>query len=125
MTIKQIWAVKVRPDEEAEDLHEMGLSWYRFSDQPLLSDPELQKIARPGVYIQFNRIEELERVLASYPEAKLGPASAFTEALLFVENWEKGVETCRKVRHLLQEGERGDTHDEMDRLLREDTMEDL
>ncbi|MBI3593603.1 MAG: hypothetical protein HY200_01455 [Nitrospirae bacterium] len=121
MDIQLVWTLKVAPKDENETLHELGLSWYRFEQKRENFEFSLQKKIRPAVWIQFSQIEQLERIQGVYPDAALGPASSFTEALLFAENQETGETLKKKVTQLLQmENE----IDEMDALLREDTMED-
>ncbi len=121
MVIKRVLAVKVPPQEDGEGIHELGLTWYRFEDKIENSDMPFKESARPAVWIKFSQVEQLERIQGAYPEAKLGPASSFTEALIFAENWEKGDELQKKVTLLLQNT--GEV-DEMEAMLREDTMED-
>lgn len=121
MKIETVWAVKVIPDDEAEDLHEFALSWYRFSDNPADTDPTLKVPAKPAVWIKFSKVEHLELTQSTFPEAKLGPASSFTEALLFTETMEKAKALQKKVKEVLR-GE--DEEDEMGRILKEDAMED-
>ncbi|NKE71125.1 hypothetical protein [Candidatus Manganitrophus noduliformans] len=120
MKIQTIWAVKVVPDDEAEDLHEFGLSWYRFAKEPIETDPVLKIPAKPAVWVKFSKLEQLELMQSDFPEAKLGPAGSFTEGILFAESWDK-AEALRKKVHavLLGEGE-----DEMGKIIKEETMED-
>lgn len=121
MKIETVWAVKVEPDDENDDLHEFGLSWYRFSGDPAAIDPVLKVPARPAVWVKFSRLEHLELVQSNFPEAKLGPAASFTEAILFVGSREEAYALQKKVEALL----RGDEEDdEMGRILKEDAMED-
>jgi hypothetical protein len=122
MTIKLIWAFKIAPqDDEAKNSHEFGLSWYRFEDEIGYFEKSLQQSVRPAVWIKFSQIKQLERIQGAYPEAKLGPADSFTEALLFAENWEQGKALEKKVTLLL---EMEKEVDEMEAILREDSMED-
>jgi hypothetical protein len=121
MMTKLVWALKVSPRDDAEGLHELGLSWYRFENEIKHFEESLQPSARPAVWIKFSQIEQLDRVQRAYPEVKLGPADSFTEALIFSENWEEGEELEKTVLILL---EKGDENDEMEGILREDSMED-
>ncbi len=122
MTIKLIWALKIAPQDDAvENSHEFGLSWYRFEDDIGAFEKSLQQSVHPAVWIRFSQIEQLERIQGAYPEAKLGPASSFTEALLFAENWEQGKALEKKATLLL---EMEKEVDEMEAILREDTLED-
>lgn len=121
MDIQLVWTLRVAPQDENETLHEFGLSWYRFEQKRDDFEISVQKEIRPAVWIRFSRIEQLERIQGAYPDAALGPASSFTEALLFSENLETGEALKKKVTLLLQMEKE---IDEMDALLREDTMED-
>jgi len=121
MKIQTVWAVKVMPDDEAEDLHEFGLSWYRFSKDPAAIDPVLKIPAKPAVWIKFSKLEQLELTQSNFPEAKLGPAASFTEGILFAESWEKAQLLQKKVSRALRDEEE---EDEMGEILKEDTMED-
>ena len=121
MAVKLVWALKVAPRDDAEGLHEVGLSWYRFENEIENFDKTLQPSARPAVWIKFSQIEQLERIQRNYPEVKLGPADSFNEALLFSDKWEEGVELEKKIHLLLEKEEEGD---DMEEMIREDTMED-
>ena len=121
MKIQTVWAVKVMPDDENEDLHEFALSWYRFSKDPAEIDSALKVPAKPAVWVKFSKLEQLELVQSNFPEAKLGPASSFAEAILFAESWEKAQALRKKVYAVLRDEEEAD---EMGQILKEDTMED-
>ncbi len=119
MDVRFIWAEKVPPDDQAEGLHEFGLSWYRFAEEPSGLDPSLAPV--PAVWVKFDAVEQLEIIQARFPEAKLGPASSFTEALIFAENRERAKTLQKNLIALL--GSREDDA-AMEEILREDTMED-
>ena len=121
MIIKLVGAVKVAPQDD-DTIHELGLTWYRFEEFPEISAiPAHGPVVRPAVWIKFSEVEQLERIQGAYPEARLGPAGSFNEALIFAESREKGEELEKKVMRLLQ----GDKEvDDMEAMLREDTMED-
>ncbi|MFI5303750.1 MAG: hypothetical protein ACHQYP_03035 [Nitrospiria bacterium] len=121
MTVKLVWALKIAPQDDLEGVHELGLGWYRFEDEKGHSDQSLHQAARPAVWVKFNHSEQLERIQNAFPEAKLGPAASFTEALIFAESWDTGKTLEKKV-HLLLEGEK--EGDDMEAFFREDTMED-
>jgi hypothetical protein len=120
MKIQTVWAVKVMPDDEAEQLHEFGLSYYRFATDSTETDPVLKIPARPAVWVKFSKVDQLELMQTSFPEAKLGPAGSFTEAILFAESWEKSEALQKKVQAAL----RGEGEDEMGKIIKEETMED-
>jgi hypothetical protein len=120
MKIEAVWAVKVVPDDEAEGLHEFSLSWYRFTKDPAEVDPTLKIPARPAVWVKFSKVEQLELMQSSFPEAKLGPAGSFTEALHFADNWARANELQKRITATLKEEE----EEEMGKILKEDTMED-
>lgn len=121
MKIQTVWAVKVVPDDEAEGLHEFGLSWYRFANNSTETDPVLKIPAKPAVWVKFSKLEHLELMQSDFPEAKLGPAGSFTEGILFAESWEKAEALYKKVQTVLR-GEEGE--DEMGKIIKEETMED-
>ena len=121
MKIQTVWAVKVVPDDEAEDLHEFGLSWYRFAKEPTEIDPALKIPAKPAVWVKFSKLEQLELMQSSFPEAKLGPAGSFTEGILFAESWEKAQALQKKVNAVLRDEAE---EDEMGKIIKEETMED-
>lgn len=121
MKIQTVWAVKVVPDDEAEGLHEFGLSWYRFAKEPTETDPVLKIPAKPAVWVKFSKLEQLERMQSDFPEAKLGPAGSFTEGILFAESGEKAETLLKRVRAVLG-GE--EEEDEMGKIIKEETMED-
>jgi hypothetical protein len=121
MMTKLIWALKVAPQDDADGLHELGLSWYRFQNEIGDFDKSLQPSARPAVWIKFSQIDQLDRLQRAYPEVKLGPADSFNEALLFSDRWEEGEALKKNVLLLF---ERGEESDEMEGILREDTLED-
>ena len=120
MKVQAVWAVKVVPDDEAEGLHEFSLAWYRFTTDPGDIDPTLKVPARPAVWVKFSKVEQLELMQSSFPEAKLGPAGSFTEALHFADNWARAQELQKRVAAALKDEE----EDDMGRILKEDTMED-
>lgn len=120
MKIQTVWAVKVVPDDEAEDLHEFGLSWYRFAKEPTEIDPVLKIPAKPAVWVKFSKLEQLELMQSDFPEAKLGPAGSFTEGILFAESWDKAQGLQKKVLSVLL----GEGEDEMGKIIKEETMED-
>ncbi|HET6371386.1 MAG TPA: hypothetical protein VFG95_09320 [Nitrospiria bacterium] len=119
--IEAVWALRVAPDDEAEDLHEFGLAWYRFTNDPTLVDPVIKSPARPAVWVRFGRVEHLERMQRSYPDAKLGPSSRFTEGLIFAENWDRARALVSEVASRLKGA---DEDDSMGQAIREDTLED-
>jgi hypothetical protein len=119
--IKLVWTIKEAPQEQNEELHELGLGWYRFKQNPGDFEKSIQAKARPAVWIHFSQIEELDRIQGAFPDAPLGPASSFTEALIFADSLEEGEALKKRITRLL-EGNR--EVDEMEALLREDTMED-
>lgn len=121
MITRLVWALKVAPRDNTDGLHELGLSWYRFEDQLGDFDKSLQSTVRPAVWIKFSQIEQLDRLQRAYPDIKLGPADSFNEALLFSDQGEDGEALKEKIILLL---EKGDENDEMEGILREDTMED-
>ncbi len=120
MKVLAVWAVQAFPDEACVDLHEFALRWYRFTADPTLIDPVLRRPARPGVWIRFNQVEELEQVQARYPEAALGPAASFTEALIFTKEWEQAQTLQATIFGLSVHSDA----EEMARVIREETMED-
>jgi hypothetical protein len=120
MNVQAVWVVKVVPDDEAEELHEFSLSWYRFTNDPAEIDPTLKIPARPAVWVKFSKVEHLELMQSDFPDAKLGPASSFTEALLFADDWDRAQALQKKVTAVLK----GEDGDEMGRILKEDAMED-
>jgi hypothetical protein len=119
--IEAVWALRVAPDDEAKDLHEFGLAWYRFTDDPDSVDPIIKAPPRPAVWVRFGQVEHLDRMQRSYPEAKLGPSSRYTEGLIFAENWEGARALESEVASRLKGG---DEDDSMDQAIREDTLED-
>jgi hypothetical protein len=121
MKIQTVWAVKVMPDDEAEELHEFSLSWYRFAKDPAEVDPVLKIPAQPAVWVKFSKLEHLERMQSDFPEARLGPAGSFTEGILFAESWEKAEALQKKVDAVLRGGGK---EDEMGKIIKEETMED-
>ncbi|MBI3805031.1 MAG: hypothetical protein HY282_14870 [Nitrospirae bacterium] len=121
MKIQTVWAVKVVPDDEDEALHEFALSWYRFTKDSAETDPVLKIPARPAVWVKFSKVDHIELMQSNFPEAKLGPASSFTEAILFTESWEKAQALQKKIYGVLRDEEE---EDEMGQILKEDTMED-
>ena len=121
MWIKLIWSIKIPPQDDLNGLHELGLSWYRFEEKIENFEKKLQNAALPAVWIKFNRIEQMERLQSVYPEAKLGPATSFNEALIFADSLEHGEEIRKKVTSLF---EMGKEVDEMEAVFREDSMED-
>lgn len=120
MKVEAVWAVKVVPDDEAEGLHEFSLSWYRFTKDPSDVDSVIKAPARPAVWVKFSKMDHLEEMQLRFPDAKLGPASSFTEALLFADTWARAQELQKKVAAALK----GEEEDEMGRILKEDAMED-
>ncbi len=116
-----VMATQVPPDEEDEGLHEFSLYWYRFTDNPASVDPRLSARTRPAVWVRFKEISQLETLQGSYPEARLGPSSSYTEALIFSESWEEAKQLQKKVATLLSQNE----DDTLKGLLAEDTLEDL
>lgn len=121
MKIKAVWAVRVVPEDEDETLHEFALAWYRLTEDPDDVDPNLKIPAQPAVWVKFSKFEQLESMQAHFPEAKLGPVSSYTEAILFAESPEAARALQKKVYGALRDEEE---EDEIDRLLKEDTMED-
>ncbi len=119
--IKATWAVQVPPDDENPDLHEFFLLYYRFSDTEDDIDPDFMLPARPVVAMKFREIEQLKKIQNQFPEAKLGPSSAFTEGLIFTQNWEEAKQLEEKVRLIFRETD----DDEIDAIHAEDTLEDL
>ena len=122
MKVQAVWAVKVPPDEEAEDLHEFFLYWYRFAENRSDIEPSLRPSAKPAIWIRFGRASHLERIRDGFPEAKLGPGASFNEALIFAEEWAGALTLKEKVSNLLGEEE---GNDEMSDVIKEDTMEDI
>ena len=120
MEVQAVWAVKVVPDDEAEALHEFSLSWYRFTKDPAEVDPTLKVPARPAVWVKFSKVAQLELMQSSFPDAKLGPAGSFTEALHFADNWARVRELQKRIIVTLKE----DEGEEIGKILKEDTMED-
>jgi len=120
LCVETVWALRVPPDDEAEDLHEFALAWYRFSTEPGGLDPTFKQSARPAVWVRFGNAEHLERFQAGFPEAKLGPSSRFTEALILLESWKDATALQPKVLRLLgEEREEG-----LERIIRQDALED-
>jgi hypothetical protein len=122
LNVEAVWAIRVVPDDEAEELHEFGLAWYRFTHDPSQLDPVLKIPAKPAVWVRFGQVGHLELIQADFPEAKLGPSSRYTEAILFAESWDKAKNLKEKVLDLL-EGEE-EEEEGMGKIIREDTMED-
>lgn len=120
MKVEAVWAVKVVPDDEAEGLHEFALAWYRFTEDPAEVDPILKIPAKPAVWVKFSKADHIELMQSSFPDAKLGPSSSFTEALLFADNWARAKELQKRVTVALKEEE----GEEMGQILKEDTLED-
>jgi hypothetical protein len=121
MKIQTVWAVKVVPDDEAEDLHEFGLSWYRFAKDPADMDSVLKIPARPAVWVKFSKLEHLELMQSDFPEAKLGPAGSFIEGILFADSW-AAAQTLQKKVHAVLGGDAEEN--EMGKINKEETMED-
>jgi hypothetical protein len=119
--VKAVWALRVAPDDEAEDLHEFGLAWFRFTEGPASVDPVIKAPARPAVWVRFGGVEHLDKMQRIYPEAKLGPSSRYTEGLIFADDWERALTLENEVASRLKGGEEDDP---MDQAIREDTLED-
>ena len=124
MEIRTVWAEKSAPpdgdDESAVPaLHEFGLSWYRFSQIAPATVGRYPAVA--AVWIRFRALSELETIQTYFPEAKLGPAASFTEALIFADDWKGGEALhCRLVALV----ERQQAAAEMDKIIKEETLED-
>ncbi len=120
MGVQAVWAEKVTPDNPAGDLHEFFGAYYRLTPERPWTDAAIKAEAEPAVWVRFERVEQLERLQAGYPEARLGPVSSYTEALLITETWDEAQKLRDRVAALFEAEEAG----EMDELLKEDTMED-
>jgi len=120
MQVKAVWASRVPPDEEVEDLYEFSLYWYRFFEE-LGSRPSN---CRPAVWIEFSRIEHLKRIQINYPEATLGPSSSYTQGLIFTETFQDAQTVQEKVLSLLQNEETFEEN-ELYNIIQSDSMEDL
>jgi len=118
LLVEPVWALQVLPDDEDEDLHEFALSWYRFTPDSDWVEPTLKSSPRPAVWVRFGTVEHLARLQAGFPEARLGPSSKYTEALIFSENWQAAHSLRERILDALQE------EDGMDEVIREDTLED-
>ncbi|MFY9270689.1 MAG: hypothetical protein WAO55_13185 [Candidatus Manganitrophaceae bacterium] len=105
MKIQTVWAVKVVPDDENDHLHEFALSWYRFTSDSTETDPVIKLPAQPAVWVKFSKVDQLEKMQSSFPEAKLGPASSFTEAILFAESGKAAGALRERVETLLRDEE--------------------
>jgi hypothetical protein len=119
--VKAVWAIQAPPDDEDDTLHEFALRYYRFSASAEEGNPLLRIPAKPAVFIQFRKLEQLKIIQHQFPEAKLGPASAFTEGILFTKSWEEATRLQEKVRSTLLE----EADDEMAETHAEDTLEDV
>ena len=119
--IKLVWVLKVAPQEKNLRLHEFGLSWYQFEEKIENFEKSLQHNARPAVWIEFSKIEQLERIQGAFSNVKLGPATSFSEALIIENKQEKAEEIMKRTLCILNtENE----VDEMEVILREDSLED-
>ncbi len=119
--VQTVMATQVPPDDEEQGLHEFFLYWYRFTDRPELVDPALSARTRPAVWVRFREISHLETLQAHYSEARLGPSSSYTEALIFSESWEEAKQLQKSIATLLAQDEEETLGD----LIAEDTLEDL
>ena len=138
--IQTVWALRLPPDDDATDLHEFFLSWYRLTpatpSTPSTDDsaapPSAPPPAQPAVWIKLGKVEHLEIVQTFYPEARLGPAASFNNGLIFTESWAAAQSLQKKIeRHFAQrdaEDDGGDTEAETEAalhtILKEDSLED-
>lgn len=117
--VKAVMATQVPPDDDDESLHEFFLYWYFFTEDP--QEREDPRRTRPAVWVRFGEVSHLKAIQFHYPDARLGPSSSYTEALIFTETWDTAKQLAENVSALLiQEQE-----ETIGEIIEEDTLEDI